>query len=59
MQTCKIVYVKQARDSGWQWRSVAADGKARSPERTYALYYECVSAARARGLTPSPALKCT
>lgn len=59
MQTCKIVYVRQSGNSGWRWHSLATDGKARASDRTYALYYECVVAARAKGLTPSPALKCT
>jgi hypothetical protein len=59
MQTCKIVYVKQAGNTGWRWQSLATSGKSKSSERTYALYYECVTAARAHGLTPSPALKCT
>jgi len=58
MHTCKIVYVKQGTKSGWRWQSLATDGKARSSEQTYPLYYEAVSAARASGLTPSPALKC-
>ena len=59
MHTCKIVYVKQGRNSGWRWQSLATDGQARTSERIYELFYECVSAARASGLTPSPALKCT
>jgi len=58
MQTCKIVYVKDRAQTGWRWQSVATDGRLRSSDRTYALYYECVVAARANGLTPSPALKC-
>lgn len=58
MQICKIVYVKETGKSGWRWQSLEMDGRRLSSEQTYALYYECVVAARTNGFTPSPALKC-
>ena len=58
MQTCKIVYVKETDKSGWRWQSITTDGRPRSSHETYALFYECVVAARTSGFTPSPALKC-
>jgi hypothetical protein len=58
MNICKIVYVRHAGESGWRWRSLDEPGKAQTSAKTYALYYECVLAARAKGFHPSPALKC-
>jgi hypothetical protein len=54
--SCEIIFVK--RDGGWKWRPV--DEKARplgeASAETYALFYECVAAARSRGFRPN--VKC-
>ena len=59
MDICKIVYLKQSGEAGWRWHAIDADGKRAASAHSYALYYECVVAARASGFTPSPALKCS
>lgn len=59
MHTCKIVYVKQPGETGWRWHGTAADGTRSTSAQSYALFYECVVAARASGFTPFPALKCS
>ena len=59
MQICKIVYVKQDGETGWRWKSLAQAGKPRVSDETYALFYECVVAARAKGFQPSPPLACS
>lgn len=59
MSFCKIVYVKQRGQRGWAWQRVTSNGGRQSSERTYQLYYECVLAARAKGYSPVPELKCS
>ena len=49
MPICKIHHVKHNDSFRWKWRHVAPDGGVRESERSYALYYECVTAARASG----------
>ena len=49
MPICKIHHVKHKDSFRWKWRHVAPDGGVRESERSYALYYECVTAARASG----------
>ena len=49
MQTCQIIYIKHKDSFRWKWRSVTPQGGVEESERSYALYYECVVAARARG----------
>ena len=56
MPTCKIHPVKHKDSFRWKWRHVAADGGVRESESSYALYYECVIAARASGYQPQ--VKC-
>jgi len=55
---CEIIYVKDARARGWKWRLIAEPGKpAPQPsQETFELFYECVSAARAKGYRPN--VKC-
>jgi hypothetical protein len=53
---CEIIYVKEKKAAGWKWRLIEANGRAKASEETYALFYECISAARARGLKPN--VKC-
>ena len=59
MSFCKIVYVSHRGRAGWQWQSVAPQGKTRVSDQRYPLFYECVLAARASGYTPTPELKCS
>jgi hypothetical protein len=49
MPICKIHHVKHKDSFRWKWRYVAPDGDVRESERSYALYYECVTAARENG----------
>jgi hypothetical protein len=56
MPTCKILHVKHKDSFRWKWRVVAADGDVKESAQSYALFYECVVAARANGY--DPALAC-
>ena len=49
MQTCKIHPVTHKDSFRWKWRSVTPQGGVEESERSYALYYECVVAAREHG----------
>jgi hypothetical protein len=53
MPLCEVIYVKHKTGNGWKWRPVAADGGVKASEKTYQLFYECVTAARASGYTPN------
>ena len=57
MPLCEIIYVKNKTGSGWKWRPVAPDDEAKAEaeasEKTYQLFYECVTAARASGYIPN------
>ena len=50
---CEIIYVKNAH--GWKWRGLTESGAAKAPmsEETFELFYDCVTAARARGFNPN------
>lgn len=50
---CQIFYVKQRHHNGWKWRPITAGGDGKASAETYALFYECVTAARAKGYTPN------
>ena len=52
LKPCEIIYVKKAK--GWKWRSLTEPGagKIETSEETFQLFYDCVSAARARGYNP-------
>jgi hypothetical protein len=52
MPICKIHPVKHKGSYRWKWRGVASDGAIRESEQSYALFYECVTAARASGFEP-------
>jgi hypothetical protein len=56
MGTCEIRHVKHKNSFRWKWRHVGADGTVKESAKTYPLYYECVTAARASGYEPQ--LKC-
>jgi hypothetical protein len=52
-KACEIIYVKEAK--GWKWRRLSEPGtaKAQLSDETFQLFYDCVSAARARGYKPT------
>ena len=53
MRRCEIIYVKQANGTGWKWRAVSVDDKPEPLSReTFDLFYDCVTAARAKGFQP-------
>jgi hypothetical protein len=52
MPICKIHPVKHQATFRWKWRHVSADGGVRESAESYALFYECVTAARASGYEP-------
>ncbi len=56
MRLCEIIFVKS--DHGWKWRALDEDSERERAisEETFDLFYDCVSAARARGYTPN--IKC-
>lgn len=56
MPTCKILHVKHKDSFRWKWRVVAVDGDVKESAQSYALFYECVVAARESGY--DPALAC-
>lgn len=56
LRPCEIIYVKKS--NGWKWRRLTEPGaaKAQVSEETFQLFYDCVTAARARGYNPT--VKC-
>ena len=52
MQRCDIYYVKHDGTFRWKWRYVSDEGDTEESDREYALFYECVSAAREKGYEP-------
>jgi hypothetical protein len=53
MQNCEIYHVPHKRTFGWKWRYVQSDGRAVESKEVFQLYYECLTAARERGLKPA------
>ena len=49
---CEIYPVHGQKPIRWKWRHVAADGTVKESTEAYALYYECVMAARSCGYAP-------
>ena len=49
--SCEIFYAAHEQ-AGWKWRHIHEDGRVKESKETYALYYECVCAARASGYEP-------
>lgn len=49
---CEIFYVGKA----WKWRTVSSSGVSRISDRSYALFYDCVVAARQSGYSPAGVL---
>lgn len=56
MRLCEIIYTQHKEGNGWKWRAVMEDAQVKLSEKTYELFYECVTAARASGYNPK--LKC-
>jgi len=50
---CEIFYVKRNGKLRWKWRVSARDGVTARPDEEYELFYECLSAARREGFTPT------
>ena len=51
--SCEIFYVKHGAKLRWKWRSSAATGAVEVSKDGYELFYDCLSAARGRGYTPT------
>jgi hypothetical protein len=53
MKACEIFHVPHKKGYRWKWRHTGADGRTLvESEESYALYYECVTAAREAGYEP-------
>lgn len=52
MKCCEIFHVPHKKSFRWKWRHVGADGRTVESRESYALYYECFSAAREAGYEP-------
>ena len=52
MKSCEIFHVPYRKSFRWKWRHTGADGRAVESKESYALYYECISAAREAGYEP-------
>jgi hypothetical protein len=50
---CEIFYVKCNGKLSWKWRVTAESGAIDTSHDEYELFYECLSAARKRGFTPT------
>jgi hypothetical protein len=50
---CEIYPIRYEKSFRWKWRHVAADGSVKESQDVYALYYECVVAARKCGYAPA------
>lgn len=53
MNRCEIFHVRRQGKLRWKWRSTARDGTPDLSKHEYELFYECLSAARRNGLTPT------
>ncbi len=53
MNLCEIIAIKSGKSFRWKWRALGTEGGVKQSERTYELYYECVSAARQKGYQPN------
>jgi hypothetical protein len=53
MKACEIFYVPHKKGFRWKWRHTGADGRTLAESKeSFALYFECVSAARQAGYEP-------
>ena len=49
---CEIYPVRYEKTFRWKWRHVTPSGSVKESAEVYALYYECVLAARSSGYAP-------
>jgi len=52
-ESCEIFYVKRDGKLRWKWRASTSEGRTDRPDEEYELFYECLSAARSKGFTPT------
>jgi hypothetical protein len=53
MKACEIFHVPHKKSFRWKWRHTGPDGRTLAESKeSYALYYECISAAREAGYEP-------
>jgi hypothetical protein len=53
MKACEIFHVPYKKTFRWKWRHTDTNGRTlEESEQSYALYYECFSAAREAGYEP-------
>jgi hypothetical protein len=52
MKSCEIFHIPSKKSFRWKWRHTGADGRTVESKESYALYFECVSAAREAGYEP-------
>ena len=50
---CEIYHVKRKGKLRWKWRATASDRHTARLDEEYELFYECLSAARNEGFTPT------
>ena len=50
---CEIFPVPYRGSFRWKWRRVTEDGRVEESSEAFALYYECVMAARSSGYRPT------
>ena len=49
---CDIIHITRKRALRWKWRHVDAQGRVKESKEDFALYYDCVAAAREHGYQP-------
>lgn len=54
MKVCEIFHVNHKKSFRWKWRHLPVDGRPVESKESYALYFECVIAAREAGYEPRP-----
>lgn len=52
MRSCEIYHVPYKDSFAWKWRHVDAQGRVVESGETYPLFFDCLSAARAKGFEP-------
>ena len=54
MKACEIFHVTHKKSFRWKWRHTPHEGRPIESKESYALYFECVTAAREAGYDPRP-----
>jgi len=53
MKVCEIFHVPHKKGFRWKWRHTGPDGRTLAEsDESYALYYDCLTAAREAGYEP-------